>query len=54
MSKEQYKEKLVRKGYEIQGDIAYLDTPYGRLQYRIIEDIRFNANAFGLLRMGTV
>lgn len=29
MTKEAYKDKLRRHGYRFEGNIAYLDTPYG-------------------------
>jgi len=44
MTKEQYKEKLKRMGYQIDGDTVSLETPYGLWIERIVE----LANGFGL------
>lgn len=37
MSKEQYKKKLIKMGYRIEGDTTYLDTPYGVWIEKIVE-----------------
>lgn len=46
MTKEQYKEKLLKKGYVFDGDIAIIDTHYGLWEQKIIEDVFGN---FGLV-----
>ena len=45
MSKEQYKKHLVKMGYRIEGDITYLNTPYGVWVEQIVEC----PNGFGLV-----
>lgn len=37
MSKEEYKQKLLKMGYKIEGNTTYLETPYGVWIEEIVE-----------------